>query len=112
MKKLHVDEILRKKDENLPGPVNYEKKHLFGSNNGTQYSMRKKLMHFEQKLEREKKSPGPGYYNDPSLTGNGLVNSRMPNSQSNAFSRSTDRFAMPKFQTPPPNNYETKQSLN
>ena len=35
MKKIHVDEILRKKDENLPGPVNYEKKHLFGSDNGT-----------------------------------------------------------------------------
>jgi len=74
--------------------------------------MRKKLMHFEQKLDKEKKLPGPGYYADPSLTGIAVVNSRMPTSQSNAFSKSSDRFALPKFQTPPPNNYDTKQSLN
>lgn len=30
MKKIHVEEILRKKDENLPGPGNYEFKNLVG----------------------------------------------------------------------------------
>ena len=30
MKKLHVDEILKKKDENLPGPERYNKKDTFG----------------------------------------------------------------------------------
>jgi len=30
MKKLHVDEILKKKDENLPGPDRYLKKDTFG----------------------------------------------------------------------------------
>ena len=30
MKKLHVDEILKKKDENLPGPERYQKKDTFG----------------------------------------------------------------------------------
>ena len=34
MKKLHVDEILKKKDENLPGPDRYEKVHLFGGKQG------------------------------------------------------------------------------
>ena len=31
MKKLHVDEILKKKDENLPGPERYNKKDTFGA---------------------------------------------------------------------------------
>ena len=35
MKKLHVDEILKKKDENLPGPDRYEKVHLFGGKQGS-----------------------------------------------------------------------------
>lgn len=30
MKKLHVDEILKKKEENLPGPDRYMKKDCFG----------------------------------------------------------------------------------
>ena len=34
MKKLHVDEILKKKEENLPGPDRYEKIHLFGGKQG------------------------------------------------------------------------------
>jgi len=48
MKKLHVDEILKKKDENLPGPDRYAKKDTFGGESGTvHYSMRKKLHHFD-----------------------------------------------------------------
>ena len=35
MKKIHVDEILRKREDNIPGPDSYEKKHLFGGVNGT-----------------------------------------------------------------------------
>ena len=62
MKKIHVDEILKSKADNLPGPERYEKKHLFGSSQGLNYSMRKKLGHFEMHLGREKKLPGPGYY--------------------------------------------------
>ena len=30
MKKIHVEEILKKKDENLPGPDRYMKKDCFG----------------------------------------------------------------------------------
>ena len=30
MKKIHVDEILKKKDENLPGPERYNKADGFG----------------------------------------------------------------------------------
>ena len=68
MKKIHVDEILKKTDENLPGPDKYAKASLFGGRQGAlegsnyQYSMRKKLSHFERELEKEKKKPGPGYY--------------------------------------------------
>ena len=34
MKKIHVDEILKKKDENLPGPDRYAKRDLFGGTLG------------------------------------------------------------------------------
>ena len=68
MKKIHVDEIFKKKDENLPGPDKYKMKQLFGSKQGDlegsslQYSMRRKLDHFAVRLEKEKKRPGPGSY--------------------------------------------------
>jgi len=77
MKRIHVDEILRKKDEQLPGAGTYESKHLFGDTNGVQYSLRKRIYNNEQKLDRERKLPGPGYYADPSLTGVSVVNSKM-----------------------------------
>ena len=55
MKKQFVDEILKKKDENLPGPERYNKKDTFGSQAGsTMYSMRKKLGHFDMELKRQK----------------------------------------------------------
>ena len=53
MKKLHVDEILKKKDENLPGPERYHKKDTFGAQAGsTSYSMRKNLGDFDMELDR------------------------------------------------------------
>ena len=48
-KKLFVDEILRKKSENTPGPDNYDKRTLFGGKQGElefgvpQYSFGQKL---------------------------------------------------------------------
>eukprot|EP00353_Schmidingerella_taraikaensis_P007846 CAMPEP_0185579474 /NCGR_PEP_ID=MMETSP0434-20130131/14900_1 /TAXON_ID=626734 ORGANISM="Favella taraikaensis, Strain Fe Narragansett Bay" /NCGR_SAMPLE_ID=MMETSP0434 /ASSEMBLY_ACC=CAM_ASM_000379 /LENGTH=48 /DNA_ID= /DNA_START= /DNA_END= /DNA_ORIENTATION= len=48
MKKLHVEEILKKREENLPGPDRYGKKDTFGNCSGTvAYSMRKKLGAFD-----------------------------------------------------------------
>ena len=72
MKKLHVDEILKKKDENLPGPDRYNRKdeNTFGIQAGsTSYSMRKKLGHFDMELNRQRKRPGPGSYHAADLTG-------------------------------------------
>ena len=34
MKKIHVDEIFKRKNENLPGPDKYRMKPLFGSKQG------------------------------------------------------------------------------
>ena len=34
MKKIHVDEIFKKKNENLPGPDKYRMKPLFGAKQG------------------------------------------------------------------------------
>ena len=76
MKKLHVDEILKKKEDNLPGPDRYTSKDAFGGTSGTvHYTMRKKLGHHDMELNREKKKPGPGSYNAADLVGQGLVTS-------------------------------------
>ena len=111
MKKIHVDEILKKKEENLPGPDRYEKVNFFGGKQGAlegsnhQYSMRKKLGAFERHLDREKKRPGPGHYQNPDLVGKGLSTSTMQNSIKSSIPKSEDRFRVNKFQlqTPPPN---------
>lgn len=76
MKKLHVEEILKKKEENLPGPDRYANKDGFGNTAGTtNYTMRKKLGHFDMQLNRERAKPGPGYYNAADMVGGGLVTS-------------------------------------
>ena len=76
--------------------------------------MRKKLGDFERHLEREKKLPGPGYYQQDDLVGTGLSTSTMRNTSKHAFPKSENRFTMNKFTiaTPPPNNYHVKNSLN
>ena len=113
MKKLHVDEILKKKDENLPGPDRYEKKAAFGKGVGTEsYSMRKKLNHFEMKLEKEKKLPGPGYYQQSNLVGSGLSTSNMRSATSSAFPKSLDRFKPGKMQSPPATTYSVQDGIN
>ena len=97
MKKLHVDEILKKKDENLPGPERYMKKDTFGIQAGsTSYSLRKKLGHFDMELSRQRKRPGPGSYHANDLTGTGINSSTMKSAVQSSFPKSTDRFRPPK----------------
>ena len=113
MKKLHVDEILKKKDENLPGPDRYMKKDCFGKDaNSTSYSMRKKLGAFERHLGREHKLPGPGSYNANDLVGAGLSTSTMKTAVQSSFPKSTDRFRPPKQQSPPATTYQVKDEIN
>ena len=113
MKKLHVEEILKKKAENLPGPDRYEKKNLFGKEvETTAYSMRKKLNHFDMKLNKEKKLPGPGQYMQNDLVGKGLSVSNMKSSTMSAFPKSVDRFRPPKQQSPPATTYKVKDAIN
>jgi len=106
MKKLHVDEILKKKEENLPGPDRYGKKDGFGGGIGTvHYTMRKKLGHFDMQLKREQAKPGPGSYNASDLVGQGLSTSNTRTAVKNSFPKSTDRFRPPKQQSPPVTTY-------
>jgi len=113
MKKIHVDEILKKKDENLPGPERYGMKDTFGANaNSTSYSLRKQLGAFDRHLGREKKLPGPGSYNSGNLVGGGLNTSTMKSATSSAFPKSSDRFRPPKNQSPPSTTYQVRDGLN
>jgi len=120
MKKIHVDEIFKKKSENLPGPDKYPMKPLFGAKQGElegssqQYSMRRKLDHFAVHLGKEKKRPGPGHYAQSNLVGGGISNSVMKNSTSSAFPKDGNRFAGNKFAAanPSPNKYHVKDGLN
>jgi len=113
MKKIHVEEILKKKDENLPGPDRYMKKDCFGKDAAsTSYSMRKKLGAFDRQLGREKKLPGPGSYNADDLVGSGLNTSTMKSATKSSFPKSTDRFRPPKQQSPAATKYEVRDGLN
>ena len=113
MKKLHVDEILKKKDENLPGPDRYAKKDTFGiQSESVKFSMGAKLNHFDKELNREKAKPGPGSYNSIDMVGAGLSTSNFRSSVKNAFPKSTDRFRPPKQQSPPATTYSVKDGLN
>jgi len=113
MKKLHVEEILKRKDENLPGPDRYANKEAFGHTAAsTSYTMRKRLNHFDMKLDKEKRLPGPGNYNQNNLVGQGLSVSNMKNSTQSAFPKSTDRFRPSKQQSPPVTAYQVRDGLN
>ena len=113
MKKLHVDEILKKKDENLPGPDRYGKKDTFGKTAGSvSFSMRKHLNDFDRTLRRESCKPGPASYNQTNLVGDGLSTSNMRSATKSSFPKSTDRFRPPKQQSPPATTYAVKDGLN
>lgn len=111
MKKIHVDEILKKKEENLPGPDRYEKKGLFGPGLGSSYSMRKKITDVENRLEKSAKLPGPGHYEQGGLVGGGLSSSMMRSAQASAFPKAQDRFRPPKMQSPPSTHYQVKDNI-
>ncbi len=113
MKKIHVDEILKKKDENLPGPDRYGKKDTFGKTSGSvAFSMRTKLNDFDRTLGREAKKPGPASYNQNNLVGDGLSTSNMRSATKPSFPKSTDRFRPPKQQSPPSTTYQVLDGLN
>jgi hypothetical protein len=109
MKKVYIDAILKKKDESNPGPGHYEQKGTVSAANSTKYSMR--VRHADLDSKRAKGLPGPGYYNDSSLTGVAPVNSKMASTFQYRFPRE-ERFRVRLSQSPPPGNYDTKQNLN
>ena len=113
MKKIHVDEILKRKDENIPGPDRYGKKDTFGKTAGsTMYSFGANLNHFDKELGRERKKPGPGAYHAGDLTGSALNTSTMRSATKSSFPKSQDRFRPPKQQSPPATTYHVKDGLN
>lgn len=113
MKKQFVDEIFKKKDDNLPGPDRYGKADGFGVGGGTQhYSMRKKLGHFDMQLKRELAKPGPGSYNASNMVGQGLSTSNHRTATQSCFPKSNDRFRPPKQQSPAVTTYSVRDGIN
>ena len=51
----------------------------------------------DRELEKSAKKPGPGYYQQASLTGAGLNSSVMRNSTKSSIPKSEDRFKMNKW---------------
>jgi len=111
MKKIHVDEIMKKKPENLPGPGNYDHKTLISATDSIRFSMRPKYELEKCALNRSKKLPGPGFYEDASLTGVKPMNSKMMSTFQYRFPKD-ERFRVNKFDSPSPNKYHPKQDLN
>jgi hypothetical protein len=73
---------------------------------GQLYTIREKLKHYpigmdltldkdESYYDRQKKLPGPGYYNQLETVGRNVVESTYKTSQSNAFSKAHDRWESP-----------------
>lgn len=110
MKKLYVDEILKTNEKQLanPGPGQYT--HTAdtvaeASKRGSVYSMRKRLYEEDRRLKKQSKLPGPGSYQSPDLTGTVNKTSNVTTAQSNAFSKSQDRFKIANTDLPAPNLY-------
>ena len=117
-KKLFVDEILKKKQENLPGPERYEKRSLFGGKQGSlefgvpQYTFGQKLDPEILRLKRETSKPGPGFYHAPGIVGAGISNSTIRNQPQSSIPKADDRFRSAKFNPPPATKYHVKNNLN
>lgn len=81
MKKVYIDEIMKKgNEEKEPGPDSYTLDSSFGPKVGQRYSMRPKNDPFVLHLEKQKKLPGPGSYLEKiDLSGKAHLNSRLVN---------------------------------
>lgn len=107
MKKVYVDEILKKgRDASTPGPDKYTLEEGFGSGSkkaGSRYSFRPKNDMFMLHLEKQKKLPGPGnYISSVDLAGRANLNSKLMNQPKNAFPKADDRFRVTGFNNPSP----------
>ena len=84
VQKKHIDRINDEASKKIasPSPDSYEKKPTF-SQEGTFYSMRKRLNRYGSRVDRydnyyfeaEKKLPGPGYYIHPETVGTRIMSS-------------------------------------
>lgn len=101
MKKVYVDEILKKgRDCKTPGPDQYTLDAGFAQNprSGSRYSIRPRNDLFVLHLKKQSKLPGPGnYHSSEELIGKSLKNSMMRNVPSTAFSKARDRFRVTRF---------------
>jgi hypothetical protein len=83
MKKVYVDEIMKKgRDSLTPGPDKYPMHDGFGkeAKGGSRYSFRPKNDMFSLHLDKQKKLPGPGnYISTVDLAGKAQLNSRLQN---------------------------------
>ena len=68
MKKMFVDDILKKQDHDAPGAGQYESPKSFGKI-GLTYSMASLLNEEDRRLQKSKKLPGPGSYSYAQVTG-------------------------------------------
>ena len=106
MKRVYIDEILKKGSENEPGPGVYNLNPSFGPKVGAHFSFRANNDPFVQYLNKSKKLPGPGnYLKTIDTVGRSQLNSKLANSPSNAFSKAEDRFRTTGFTSPSPMRY-------
>lgn len=109
MKKIYIDEILKKGDKHMPGAGSYAPNFSVVKNSPCRFSMR--IKHADLTLKRQKAIPGPGTYKDSSLTGVKPINSKMASTFSFGFGRD-ERFRGSANKSPSPVNYSPKQDLN
>lgn len=121
MNPLFIDNIetFAGKNKNYPSPISYRAASTI--TDGVKYSMRPKQIRYGEKdenfsqnyLDRQKKLPGPGYYEHAQTVGLNNVSSRYENNRQTQFSKATDRWAAgAQLKKPPgPGNYDPKASI-
>ena len=122
VQKKHVDAINDEAAKKIasPSPDSYEKKPTF-SQEGTFYSMRKRLNRYGSRVDRydsyyfdqERKLPGPGYYIHPETVGTRMMSSTFVSSRQSSIPKAQDRFMAPTIHktSPSPNQYQPKADI-
>ena len=113
VKKVFIDEIKSKGDNLKPGPGRYKANQDFNANSRS-HVMGARLKITENALDRSKKLPGPGSYENTVSAVTGQKSSIVVNEPKFSFGLAKDRFEVPtrKQQSPSPGLYDpdrTKQ---
>lgn len=112
-------EKFAEKNKNYPSPISY--RSPTSTTDGYKFSMRPKQTRYGEKeenfsqnyLDRQRKLPGPGYYEHAQTVGLNHVSSRFKNNTQTQFSKDEHRWKAPAQheKAPAPGSYDPQASI-